>query len=90
MRAPSSCRAKIGIEAGERADFHGGGTADAHVHRHRAQQQEAETVGQLDGFLLEQGENAAADVSRPGGQRVGMAQLADLRVAAHGRRRTVK
>ena len=71
---------QIRVEAGQGADFHGGGTADAHVHRHRAQQEKAETIRQLDRFLLQQRENAAANVGGPGRNRVGLAEFADLRV----------
>ena len=75
--------AEVGVEAGERADLHSGRAADADVHRHGAQQHEAEAIGQADGLLLEQRENAAADVGSPGDQRVGLAKFAKLGISAH-------
>ena len=36
---------QVSIEAGQRANLHGSGTADADIHWHRAQQQKTETVG---------------------------------------------
>ena len=72
---------EIRVEATQRADFHRRRTADAHVHRHGAQQEQIEAVGQLHRFFLEQRENAADDVSRPVGERIGLAERADFRIA---------
>ena len=81
-------QAEVGVEARERADFHRGGTADPHIHWHRAEQQKTEAVGQAGGFLFQQGENAAANVSGPRRQRIGVAQLAYLVVVTHGAARS--
>ena len=57
---------KVGLEATQNGDFRGCAGADADVHGHVAQQEEAEAEGKLDALFLEQREDAAADVGGPG------------------------
>ena len=71
---------QVGIEATDRAHFRGGRGADADIHRHAAQQQHAEAIGQADAFLAQHREDRTADVGRPGGERVALAELADFAV----------
>ncbi len=73
----------VRIKAPKGADFHRSRAANADVHRHGTEQQQTEAVRKTYRLLLEQSENAAADVRSPRNQRVGVAQLADLRVVPH-------
>ena len=68
----------IAGEAVEGGDLCGGRAADADVHGHAAEQEQAKAIGQVHGLFFEQGKDASANVGGPRREGVGLAQGAHL------------